>query len=81
MGDNFPRLPPPPWEEAGLPALSAVLSYILFWPFAMMRSLSLPGLPAPGGGASYTNEESWEIQRGKDGRIAGVVIHRRAEED
>lgn len=78
MNNDYPRLPPPPWEVAGFPALSQVFSYILFLPLILLRGLSLPSLPI-GGASTYTNEESWEIQRGRDGRISGVTIHRHAE--
>ena len=49
--------------------------YLLALP--IMALTSILGNIAPGG-ASYSNEESWEVKRGGDGRITGITIHRLA---
>lgn len=85
---SFPSLPPPPWEQAGFPPLSRIASYFLSLPFMLFQALrqgaaispaapsSIPALPT----ASYSNEESWEVQRNEAGRIVGITIHRDARE-
>lgn len=62
--------------------LLALPLYLLALPIlvltSIMSSIQLPNLPLPGG--TYSNEESWSIKRGADGRISDIVIHRLAQE-
>jgi hypothetical protein len=54
--------------------------YLLALPIMVLGSLLSGAAGSSPFGSIYTNEEEWEIRRGRDGRITGVTIHRNARE-
>lgn len=65
---GWPQLPPGPGQILLLPL------YLLLLPILFLGKLMMSAPPS----SSYTNEERWEINRGPDGRITGITIHRDA---